>query len=290
MRDDRATGELAPNARTLDELADLIPRAWTDLEKLDSQFAEVNAATLEAHAVHCEAFKRFEALVKERGCVGYDRDALRLQLAELLAEARAQCTKKGDWGKWREANMPNRSERSIQELIALANADDPDEAREEEKARNREKVQRSRDKARNAGTVTRVSPDPRTAEPNPDPDVWKDKLPKVSPATSDPREGMLDLGALIGAVRSLPDEDYGAFAEWFLADHRARTAEPTKDPVETVYNDAVELRAGLMTSFVGRPVSLVDFDDELELAKVAAKLWPSQRMGSQLDSVASERS
>jgi hypothetical protein len=48
------------------------------------------------------------------------------------------------------------------------------------------------------------------------------------------------------------------------------------------------LRASFI--FIGQPVNLVDFDDELNLAKTAAEVWPSERTRAQLEHIPAERS
>jgi len=213
------------NTLPLDELARQIHAQWTDLDTAETEALkayDIQSAAEVAFREACEAANRVSAAT----------DDLRLKVGALLAEARKQC-KHGTWKTWFEEHIKGRIDRDARRLIELASAGDPKAAREEEKRKNREAQQRSRNAKRT--DTSAVSPISTTA-PQPTAEVWSEQAAKVikpsapaapaPPAAAEPEEDKLAVAK--AAVEALSLDELRAFAIWF--EHRCQDGSSAVSP------------------------------------------------------------
>jgi hypothetical protein len=85
-------------------------------------------------------------------------DDLRLTAGQMLLAARQQvAVQKLIWSEWLQVNIPDRSERDVRRLIAIAKAPDPAAAAEEARAKTREQVAETRQRQQLAEPDIRMS-------------------------------------------------------------------------------------------------------------------------------------
>src|SRR5438552_2015315 len=153
----------------LPALAILINKAWSQSSAAEARCEKTAAWVVRATAKFEAAETAYNRAddAHTKACEASDaadekHEDARLALARLLREAQRLCPK-GTWEKWFAANITDRSLSDARNLIAIAESNDPEAAREAEKARARDGMAKTR-----AARKSAVTPDNVTAAKEPE--------------------------------------------------------------------------------------------------------------------------